>query len=503
MQLFRKVLIFSLLYSVSFAGKLELKFAYYHFYHPETKIYTETHFNVNGNSVKAVKNSAGRYTGSVLITMSFYHDDKIIQGEKIRISLPETTDTSYYNRGFTAKSQFRLPTGRNLLKLDILDENNPSEKYHFEIPIEVPDPNAFKASDVILIAGMPEGENREFSKKDFIPYISSSTYLYDKNVNELLFYMEFYDLQSTDEKERPFFVNYFLESLMSPISLEKFAGRIKIRNEGVHPILGRLNITELPSGVYNLVIESINRKNEIYERKKVRFERISDYQPVSISLDMLENFSLDNSIIPVEILKDSVFDFLLYMLPIATYSEQKTIDRLLSENNKDIMMKYFNSFWINKQKSGITWEDYYNRVTTANKLYGTRLLKGYRTDRGRVYCLYGAPTIVESRKHEPNTYPYEIWQYDRLIPLNGTNPQTDRIFIFADREINTGTYRLIHSTAAGETFNERWQYLLMERDMWTPNVDDVELPAQAGDWGTRFNNSIIINPTKFGRYNRW
>ncbi|MFN3951958.1 MAG: GWxTD domain-containing protein [Thermaurantimonas sp.] len=496
-------MIFNLLTLFTTAGNLDLRFAFYHFFDPEIRIYTETHFNVYGKSVKTVRNENGLYTGSVIITMTFYKDGSIIQGDKIRISLPEVQNPEFYNRGFTAKSQFRLPSGQVTLQLDISDENNSSETYHFEIEIDVPNPDHFKASDLMLIAGMTEPAGGELSKREFIPYITESSYLYDKDIDELYFYMEFYDLEDLDYRELPFFVNYYLESSHGGYPMEKFSGRIKIRNKNLHPVFGKLNIKELPSGTYNLVVESINRKNELYAQRKVRIERISDFQPEGMIAELIENFNLENSIVPIDILRDSIRDFLLYLMPIATYSEQKIIDRLLAESNKDMMMKYFNSFWLNKQTNGLTWPIYYERIQIANKQFGNRLLKGFRTDRGRVFCLYGPPTIIEGRKHEPNTYPYEIWQYDRLIAMNGTNVQSDRIFIFADREINTGTYRLIHSTASGETFNERWQYLLMERDMWTPNVDDVDLPAQAGDWGTRFNNSIIINSSKFGRYNRW
>ncbi|GCD78917.1 GWxTD domain-containing protein [Schleiferia thermophila] len=483
--------------------KLDLRFGYFHFFHPEVNIYTETHFNVYGKSISAIKNESGDYTGSVLITMTFYKDGQVIQGDKIRITLPEVSDLDFYDRGFTAKSQFRLPPGINILALEIMDENNASESYHFELTIDVPNAEDFKVSDLMLIAGIPDNISGNLSKNDFIPYIASNTYLYDNRVKEILFYLEFYDLPVDDEKELPFFVNYYLESFNGNFPMEKFSGRVKIKNTGLHPVFAKIDISSLPSGIYNLVVEAINRKNELYAGKKIRIERISDVEPASVSLDLLEKFTLENTIVPVETLKDSVKDYLLYMMPIVTYSEQKIIDRLLAEGDVEMMMKYFNSYWITKASSGKYWQEYYDRVKIANSNYGTRLIKGFRTDRGRVFCLYGPPTIIESRKHEPNTYPYEIWQYDRLIAYNGSTTQSDRIFIFADREINTGTYRLIHSNAMGENFNERWQYLLMERDMWTPNVDDVDLPAQAGDWGNRFNNSIIINPSKFGRYNRW
>jgi len=41
-------------------------------------------------------------------------------------------------------------------------------------------------------------------------------------------------------------------------------------------------------------------------------------------------------------------------------------------------------------------------------------LKGYRTDRGRIYIKYGPPDYIEDHPYEWGTYPYQIWYYANL-----------------------------------------------------------------------------------------
>jgi hypothetical protein len=78
--------------------------------------------------------------------------------------------------------------------------------------------------------------------------------------------------------------------------------------------------------------------------------------------------------------------------------------------------------------------EYYYRVDDALRRFSTsRENDGYKTDRGRIYILYGPPQKSE-RSLQPNSAPTEIWTYDRL----------HRRFIFIDTEKN-GNYVLSQS----------------------------------------------------------
>jgi GWxTD domain-containing protein len=93
-------------------------------------------------------------------------------------------------------------------------------------------------------------------------------------------------------------------------------------------------------------------------------------------------------------------------------------------------------------------EEYYRRIAYANEHYASGI-PGWRTDRGRIYIMYGPPDEVESHPSggtyvrppeegggETSTYPFEQWRY-RYIDGIGTNI----ILEFVDPTM-TGEYHL-------------------------------------------------------------
>ncbi|HEY3251504.1 MAG TPA: GWxTD domain-containing protein, partial [Ignavibacteria bacterium] len=69
--------------------------------------------------------------------------------------------------------------------------------------------------------------------------------------------------------------------------------------------------------------------------------------------------------------------------------------------------------------------------------------------RGRAFCIYGKPDDIERHSLEGTTRPYEIWYYNRI--------QSGVIFVFIDFSTNNGDFRLVHSTAVGELFDNNWR----------------------------------------------
>jgi GWxTD domain-containing protein len=99
----------------------------------------------------------------------------------------------------------------------------------------------------------------------------------------------------------------------------------------------------------------------------------------------------------------------------------------------------FSRFWKGRSKDTTTaynevMAEYYYRVDDALRRFSTaRENDGYKTDRGRIYILYGPPQKSD-RTLQPNSAPTEIWTYDRL----------HRRFIFIDT-IKNGNYVLSQS----------------------------------------------------------
>ncbi|RPI03978.1 MAG: GWxTD domain-containing protein, partial [Ignavibacteriae bacterium] len=109
---------------------------------------------------------------------------------------------------------------------------------------------------------------------------------------------------------------------------------------------------------------------------------------------------------------------------IATAGELDSMSAFSSSKS----MAAFREFW-HKRNPDTTrafnpaMAEYYRRVDETIKRFSTSTENdGYKTDRGRIYILFGSPSIV-NRLLKPNTAPAEIWTYEKL----------NRRFIFTDQ----------------------------------------------------------------------
>ena len=100
----------------------------------------------------------------------------------------------------------------------------------------------------------------------------------------------------------------------------------------------------------------------------------------------------------------------------------------------------FLDFWLrradgNKEAADAMRAEFYKRVDYANQHLSGGFSKGWQSDRGRIYIIYGQPDQVETHNEDFTTAPYQIWYYYDL----------KLEFVFLD-EFGTGDYRLVQST---------------------------------------------------------
>ena len=77
------------------------------------------------------------------------------------------------------------------------------------------------------------------------------------------------------------------------------------------------------------------------------------------------------------------------------------------------------------------FDEYYRRVVFANENF-SHYIEGWRTDRGMVFIILGAPNNIDRHPFEYDSKPYEVWEYYEL----------NKNFVFLD-ETGFGDYRLI------------------------------------------------------------
>ncbi|HEV8539371.1 MAG TPA: GWxTD domain-containing protein, partial [Bacteroidota bacterium] len=95
----------------------------------------------------------------------------------------------------------------------------------------------------------------------------------------------------------------------------------------------------------------------------------------------------------------------------------------------------------------VTKKEYLRRIEMANQNFSSGMSDGWKTDRGRVYVVYGPYDEIERSPSSAESNPYEIWHYNSL--------QGGVIFVFVDRN-GMGDYTLVHSTHRNEMHEDDW-----------------------------------------------
>ncbi len=119
---------------------------------------------------------------------------------------------------------------------------------------------------------------------------------------------------------------------------------------------------------------------------------------------------------------------------------------------RGFMGKFWTRVETEKQnRTNLTRAIFIERVSLANQRYGGQSKEGWRSDRGRVYLLYGEPDEIQRFPNINDSRPYEIWSYHQLD--GGVE------FVFVDLT-GFNEYTLVHSTKRGEIIDNAWEKLL-------------------------------------------
>ena len=148
---------------------------------------------------------------------------------------------------------------------------------------------------------------------------------------------------------------------------------------------------------------------------------------------------------------DTLKRYIQYLYPIQSKTESIYADNQLNYNNLTMMQKYFYKFWKDRNPFNAeeAWLIYLAKVKETNTIFGNGLIKGFMTDRGRIYLAYGLPN---SRTQEvlPNEFqPFEVWHYHQI------EEERNIKFIFSNKNM-PNEYRLVYSNKQGEISNTDW-----------------------------------------------
>jgi len=456
------------------AGEIQALLKYCTFSTPDNNPYVETYISINGSTVVFKKNTHGKMQASVEIGLAFSQGSEIKGFKKYVLNSPEISDSAL-SPFFIDQQRFHLPNGDYLLELSVLDKNKPGAKaVTWKEPIHLNhSPEAINLSGIELIESykadsVPGPLNK--NGYSLTPYIANT---YPQNMDKLRFYTEVYHADKSMPADEKYIILYYVETFDNALKMEEFGGHQKVLARPASVVLSEIAIGKLPSGSYNLVVEVHDKNNQILSFQKIYFQRIN---PVKID-PAIASADIANTFVSRFHSTDSLADYIRSTKALSNDMEYNLAENDIKTKDLKVLQRRLLIFWSVRYPSNpeAAFERYNEQVIAVNRTYGTQLIKGYNTDRGRVYLQYGQPSARSVADKEPSAYPYEIWTYYKL-----PDGQANKKFVFYNPDLVSNNYQLIHSDARGEIYDVNWNMKIHSRNVQTGNFDDTTAPDHFG-----------------------
>lgn len=465
---------------VSFGIKLQARFDHAVFYGPEVGHYVETYLNITGHSVKYIDEGNG-LSAKLEITQIIKKGEDIIAFEKYVLNSQPLVDSLAID--IKDQKRFGLEAGNYTFEISMLDLNKAeAEPVKFEKKFTVREMDkGLHISDIELLESIKPSEVKSNITKagyDLIPYVDN---FYPEEMEKLAFYGEIYNSNKTLGEDAKFYVAYQIEDAENFTPVVGLSSVDKMNTAAVVPLVKFIDIKDLSTGKYRLAIKIVNRSNEEVSIQYVYFSRLNMINNTDIT--EFREVDIKSTFVNLFTSEDTLDMHIASLRPLTSPLERRIMDNDMENFDFDTKKQFFYKFWSSRNETDPEdeWNLYKNELRIVEKMFGTRTMRGFETDRGRIYLKYGAPDQVENRPSEPSSYPYTVWQYYRIAQF------TNRFFVFYNPDLATDNYVLLHSDMQGEVANYNWQAMLTNRN--TP-FNDIDQTSGRDHYGSQAGAAV-------------
>ncbi len=422
-------------------------FDYAQFGYDSTANYIEFYYSFNQNDLTINKTDTSNYVqGNLKISIVDTASGKILVDKDWKV-VNEIKDTSTINRGLVGVLGFVISQGTYTINVEGADALNTNHKKsitdHFNVtPLWK---NKVSMSDLQfasrIIPNSPN--NNSIFYKNTYEIIPSIMNVFGENQPVLFYYMELYNLKNLPKGDIK------LQSVVFNSRGKVVSSKSKIISNSLNSRVevGTEVLNKYPTDSYTLTEALLDSAVNIGISSSKRFFVYNPSIPLPDTsyTNSISSLSSEFNVMSEDEV-DKTFQESRY---VATTNEIKQYEGLETLDGK---RKFLYEFWRSRDMNPATqlneaYQDYMNRVQRCNERYTSMGKEGWKTDRGRIYLLYGEPTEIERYPNEQNTKPYEIWHYNEL--------QGGVIFVFADIT-GFSQYTLVHSTMRGELRDDNW-----------------------------------------------
>jgi GWxTD domain-containing protein len=371
----------------------------------EDKARLDFFIHVPYNAVQFVKTGQG-FEAAYTTTVSVFNEDnsklmteKVWNEKIVAISFELTTSPDNFNLG---SRSFELSPGIYSIKTTLLDKDSKNE-YASESKIVIKQYSKYPSiSDIMLLSGKTVVDG----KSKIVPNVSRNI-VTDRDPLAM-----FYEIYSDTVSKLS--VDYeILDELEQRVYASSDDVSIK---SGSNQIFHNLDSLVLNLGKHILKVTLKDSTGQEISTSRKSF--VSRWIGVPVYITDLEK----------------AIDQMIYL------ANPEDLSFIKEPENRIERSKRFVAFWKKQDPNPAdeynpVFNEYYNRVAYANQNFTTYSLEGWKSDRGMVLIILGAPDNIDRHPFEYYSKPYEVWQYYNL----------NKQFIFMDYS-GFGDYRLDPST---------------------------------------------------------
>ena len=447
------ILLLIILPTFAYSQKINFEFDYAQFGYDTLSNYVEFYYSFDQQSLSYAQTDTGSYVSGILHLEvdDSASSEKII--DKHWLVNSKITDSTDLNRNLIGILGFILEKGSYKVVVTGSDTYNAGNNRTIQEYISI---NPFikpsiSISDIQLAASIIPGSDNTSSifYKNTYEVTPLPAALCGQNQLILFYYSEIYNIQFSKNDD-----DLRIDEIVINSRGQIVSSKSKRINKTVDSRVevGKLNVYKYPTDTYTLILNVID---SLAGHGVSSSKKFFVYNP-----DVIPTDTLQITISPVlsttfgSMSEEELDDLFAKSVYIASAAEQDKYEALSTVEAK---REFMYTFWKARDENPSDdrnqyFQDYLKRVAESNDKFTAAKKDGWKTDRGRVYLVYGPPSQIDRYPNQIETKPYEIWTYETL--------EGGVVFVFGDVS-GYNDYQLLHSTKRGELRDEMWQRRIM------------------------------------------
>jgi len=434
--------------------RFDFEFDYAQFGYDSSSNYVEFYYSFNQASLTINHSDTTDYTEGILhITIEDTSTGELQVDQNWLIS-HIVIDSLNLNKSLVGIIGFILNSG--IYNCDIIGKDAINSEKQRSIT-EILEVNPFyqlgiAMGDIQLASNIIQGSDNTSSifYKNTYEIMPMPTGTFGENQPVLFYYTELYNVKSQDDSKLR--IDQHIINSRGQVVNQK--SKLISRSLDSRVEVGTVMTYKLPTDTYTLVLSLIDSTANYGVSSSKKF---FVYNP---SVEYVDTFKTQGSNLVVGMFgvmsEEELDDFFGKSRYIASVPEIEKYENLTTENAK---RQYLSNFWKARDEDPSDdmnhyLKDYMRRIKESNIKYKALSKEGWKTDRGRVYLIYGQPNDIDRYPNQTETRPYEIWNY---YDIEGGVQ-----FVFGDIT-GFSDYQLLHSTKRGELRDDRWQRRIVVR----------------------------------------